>query len=116
MALFTPSERFNVYYTWLLLQNFPAEIADEVLESLVESNVLIKYPKNDRIIPGKKNALSQKFGTTFAGELPLDLNIQAKEYYKFLNGKEDLIPLEGELLSSGMMACVLDLVSRRKVG
>lgn len=115
MALFTPSERFNVYYTWLLLQNFPAEIADEVLESLVESNVLIKYPKNDRIIPGKKNALSQKFGTTFAGELPLDLNIQAKEYYKFLNGKEDLIPLEGELLSSGMMACVLDLVSRRKL-
>ncbi|CAO3661734.1 unnamed protein product [Rhizopus stolonifer] len=115
MALFTPSEKFNVYYIWLLLQNFPAEIADEVLESLVESNVLIKYPKNDRIIPGKKNALSQKFGTTFAGELPLDLNIQAKEYYKFLNGKEDLIPLEGELLSSGMMACVLDLVSRRKL-
>ncbi|KAG1524118.1 hypothetical protein G6F52_004462 [Rhizopus delemar] len=112
MSLLTPSERFNPYYVFLIIRRFPESIVEDAIRMLVDSKTLIKAPKYDRVIPGTRNALSSKFTTELAGGLPQDLYTQAKEYDKFLNEQNEQILLQGEFISSGMMACMLSLASQ----
>ncbi|KAG1319974.1 hypothetical protein G6F62_011570 [Rhizopus arrhizus] len=112
MSLLTPSERFNPYYVFLIIRRFPESIVEDAIRMLVDSKTLIKAPNYDRVIPGTRNALSSKFTTELAGVLPHDLYTQAKEYDKFLNEQSKQILLQGEFISSGMMACMLSLASQ----
>jgi hypothetical protein len=99
----------------MIVKSFPEDIVKDTVQELVKIGTLIKSPRNDRVIPGTRNALSAKFMTRLAGDLPSNLFDQAKEFDKFLNQQETKIIFQKDTVSSGMMACLLDLMSQEKV-
>ncbi|KAI9280039.1 hypothetical protein BY458DRAFT_451465 [Sporodiniella umbellata] len=114
-SLFTPEEKFDPYASWLMLQSFSPQIYEKSLTGLLKSGVLRQKGINDRALPGTRNVLSFTFLRTFATKMPEEVFFQAKEYHAFLNKKDEVLTLKGETISSGMMLCMLDLVSRKKL-
>ena len=83
MSLLTPSERFDPFYSFKLLQVFPQEISNSVLEALHKSNTLIRSPQHDRTVPGTRYALSAKFMIRLSSSYPEGIYAQAREYENF---------------------------------
>lgn len=113
MCLLTPSERYDPLYSYAVFNSFPKVLQEEVVKEMRSEGTLI-ICKGDRPIPGTRLGLSSKFTSFMAGKLPKNFFEQAREYDKYLNqlGKNRFM---ADMVSSGMMGCILSLVSSNKV-
>jgi hypothetical protein len=113
MCLLTPSERYDPLFSYSVLSSFPRELQDEVMKEMRTEGTLIGC-KGDRPVPGTRFGLSSKFTTSMSGKLPKHFFQQAREYDKYLNqlGKNRFM---ADVVSSGMMGCILSLLSDNKV-
>lgn len=110
----TPTEVYDPFFAYAIISSYSSDLFDLAVLKMRERNCLIKS-KRERSIPGTKFSMSARFSTLMCGVFPLSLFKQAQEYDKYLSfqsGKNRIAP---EFISSGMMACILDLVSDNKV-
>lgn len=114
MCLLTPQELYDQFYCYLILQQFPKATLDKAVKQLIEENSVIKN-KGARPIPGVKASLSAIFLDKLSGSLPNNMLHQAKEYENFLSTQDTKIRFNPTYVSSGMMACLLNLLSSNKV-
>jgi hypothetical protein len=59
--------------------------------------------------------LASKVYQIMSGKLPQNLLEQTREYYKYLNEQTSSNRFVPEVVSSGMMACLMTLLSEYKV-
>lgn len=114
MTLMTPAEFFDPFHAFHVLGKFPPRIKDIVFEKMRAARTLI-LASGDRPIPGSKLALSAKFMRDMRGQLPVHMLNQAKEYEKFLCTQTEKFKFSPAQVSSGMMACLLNLLSDNQV-
>ncbi|KAG1119550.1 hypothetical protein G6F42_012952 [Rhizopus arrhizus] len=114
MALMTPAELFDPFHAYQILSKFPQHLMDTVFEQMKTEKILI-LACGDRPIPGTSWALSAKFMKDMSGELPVDLFNQAKEYERFLTTQTEKFKFLPYHVSSGMMACLLNLLSDNQI-
>lgn len=110
----TPDEVYDKFYCYNVLQKFPEHILNEAIDKLTFEGTLIKN-RGARSIPGMKRSLAAKFLKLMTGELPFEMLKQAKEYEKFLGTQDTRIRCDPTYVSSGMIACMLNLLSSHKV-
>jgi hypothetical protein len=114
MILMTPAEVFDPFYSYSLLRKFPKDLQEEVMDSMLKEGTLINNP-GSRPIPGTRFSLSNKFVAVMVGKLPTNIFSQANEYDRFLSDLNDKTRFSPSYVSSGMMACLLNLASNEKV-
>ncbi|KAI8346394.1 hypothetical protein EDC96DRAFT_601189, partial [Choanephora cucurbitarum] len=114
MSLMTPSEYYDPFYCYSVLQQFPKSILDDTLKKMRDDGTLVLTIQN-RPIPGTRFSLSEKFMRCMAGQLPNNIFQQANEYEKFLRQQNGMIRFTSDYASSGMIACLLNLVSDNKL-
>ncbi|KAI7899976.1 uncharacterized protein BX663DRAFT_519176 [Cokeromyces recurvatus] len=114
MSLITPIEVFDPFFSYSILKKFPQEVHDKMLNEMNKNGILIKKRK-ERALPGTLMSLSAKFFNTMVGQLPENMFKQAVEYEKFLSAAKSKVRFSAEFVSSGMMACLLNLISENKV-
>jgi hypothetical protein len=115
MTLMTPTEVYDPFYSYSILKQFPSGLKNEVLESMSKEGALIKRNHGARPIPGCRLSLSNKFINDMVGKLPQNMLSQASEYERFLSEHGEKTRFLPAYVSSGMMACLLNLVSNEKV-
>jgi hypothetical protein len=110
----TPAELYDEFYCYTIIQGFPAKTLQKTMAEMNKAGTLIKK-RGGRPIPSTNMSLSAKFMSIMAGELPAELLPQAKEYEKFLGTQDTKFRFNSVYVSSGMMACLLNLLSNKKV-
>ncbi|OBZ87269.1 hypothetical protein A0J61_04683 [Choanephora cucurbitarum] len=114
MSLMTPSEYYDPFYCYSVFQQFPKRILDDTFKKMRDDGTLV-LTSQDRPIPGTRFSLSEKFMRCMAGQLPNNIFQQANEYEKFLRQQNGMIRFTSDYASSGMIACLLNLVSDNKL-
>lgn len=114
MCLLTPAEKYDPYYAHYAIIAYPKHLHQLAIDELRADGALIQA-KTDRSVPNTKYGLSAKLGSLMAGKLPENMLVQAKEYYKYLSEQTSSNRFLPEFVSSGMMACLLSLLSENKV-
>lgn len=110
----TPTEVFDPYYSYSMLRRFPKDLQEEMTQRMLKEKILIRQ-RGERPIPGTSLSLSGKFFRTMVGKLPQQMFSQASEYERYLSENDDKTRFSAIYISSGMMACLLNLVSNEKV-
>lgn len=114
MTLMTPAELFDPFHAFHILGRFSPRIKEIMFEKMRATRTLI-VASGDRPIPGSRLALSAKFMKDMRGQLPVHMFNQAKEYEKFLYTQTEKFKFSPAQVSSGMMACLLNLLSDNQV-
>lgn len=105
---------YDPFFSYSVFLSYPPELFNAAIEEMRAAGVLI-HAKSDRSIPGSKFGLGAKAFNIMAGKLPKNMLNQAKEYYKYLNEQTSSNRFLPEVVSSGMMACLLMMLSEYKV-
>ncbi|KAI9470920.1 MAG: hypothetical protein EXX96DRAFT_372624 [Benjaminiella poitrasii] len=114
MCLMTPIEVFDPFFSYSILKKFPQRVHDEAVRKMHKKGILVKR-RGERALPGTLMSLAAKFFNVMVGQLPDNIFKQAVEYDKFLSSKDSKVHFSSEFVSSGMMACVLNLLSENKL-
>ncbi|KAI9498215.1 hypothetical protein BDB00DRAFT_503846 [Zychaea mexicana] len=117
MILLTPYEFYDPFFAHAVVSHQPNEIVQQAVNEMHSLGQIVKSKGeriNNRRLPGMFWNLSKRYMNDMACTLPTNFFLQAKEYKKYLlsHGKSSFIPI---LISSGMMGCVLDLLSQHKL-
>lgn len=110
----TPTEVYDPFFAYAIINSYPPHLLDAAVHSMREKNCLINS-KQERSIPGTKFSMSARFNTLMCGVFPMSLFKQAQEYDKYLSSQSGKSRIAPEFISSGMMACIMDLLSDDKV-
>ncbi|KAI9302161.1 hypothetical protein BJ944DRAFT_124919 [Cunninghamella echinulata] len=117
MIIFTPTEVYDPYHTYGLLHDFPDEIFKDAIQLLRDEGLLVRTKGHrvaDRRIPGTQFGISDKFMRIMANNIPKNFFPHACEYENYIV-KERATTIDPIELNSGMMGCILDLFSDRKI-
>lgn len=114
MTLLTPTEVFDPFLCYAIINSYPRHVFDDALQTMRDRNCLI-LSKQERSIPGTKFSMSARFNTLMCGRLPQALMEQARKFDTFLSSQPVKNRLTPEYISSGMMSCIVDLLSDDKV-
>ncbi|KAF7725782.1 hypothetical protein EC973_009399 [Apophysomyces ossiformis] len=117
MILMTPQETYDPFYAYAILNRYPKNLFTRALDESKTNGVLVKARckrLHDRRLPGMQYGISSRFVTRMAGQLPEKFLLQAKEYEKYLHDTK-VTKFNVVNTSSGMMACMLDLISENKL-
>ncbi|KAG2206002.1 hypothetical protein INT47_005320 [Mucor saturninus] len=114
MSLMTPTEVYDPFFAYAIISSYSSDLFDLAVLKMRERNCLIKS-KRERSVPGTKFSMSARFNTLMCGVFPLSLFKQAQEYDKYLSSQSGKNRIAPEFISSGMMACILDLISDNKM-
>ncbi|KAG2223806.1 hypothetical protein INT45_001940 [Circinella minor] len=116
MVLFTPFELYDPFFAHAVISNHPRELVKCAIDEMRDTGQIAKV-KNEpsvRKLPGMAWGISKRYLHTMACSLPENFFLQATEYEKFLvkEVKSMFMPV---LVSSGMMGCVLNMLSQKKL-
>ncbi|CAO3607915.1 unnamed protein product [Cunninghamella echinulata] len=117
MIIFTPTEVYDPYHTYGLLHDFPDEIFKDAIQLLRDEGLLVRTKGHrvaDRRIPGTQFGISDKFMRIMANNIPKNFFPHACEYENYIV-KERATTIDPIELNGGMMGCILDLFSDRKI-
>jgi hypothetical protein len=114
MTLLTPTEVFDPFFSYAIINSYPSDVFGNAIQLMRDRNCLIQS-KQERPVPGTKYSMSARFNTLMCGRLPKNMLAQAQGFDKYLSLQPGKNRLTFEYISSGMMACILDLLSDNKV-
>lgn len=114
MCLLTPVEVYDPFYAHYAISLYPRHVKTLAIDDLRARGALIRA-KGERSVPDSKYGMAARLGSLMVGKLPENMFTQAKEYYKYLCEQTTSNRFLPEFVSSGMMACLLSLVSENKV-
>ncbi|KAG0172420.1 hypothetical protein DFQ30_010488 [Apophysomyces sp. BC1015] len=117
MILMSPKETYDPFYAYAILNRYPEHFLKKAISESKDDGILVRARwkrLHDRRLPGMQLGISNRFINRMAGRLPENFLLQAREYEKYLhdNGADEYSIVN---ISSGMMACVLDLISEKKL-
>ncbi|KAI8084526.1 uncharacterized protein BX664DRAFT_387253 [Halteromyces radiatus] len=113
MILMTPAELYDPYYAHTLVSSFPQSLLTCAITESRAEGVLVKAKGEritDRRIPKTLLGFSERFMRNMAVQTPENIWSQAREYERHLV-ESKTSNVDPVVLNSGMMACILDLVS-----
>ncbi|KAI8142600.1 hypothetical protein BJV82DRAFT_615423 [Fennellomyces sp. T-0311] len=117
MTLLTPIEVYDPFFAYAVINKQPPSAVNLAISIMRKNGMVVKAKverEMDRRLPGTLLSISRKFLSKMAGELPQNFFLQAKDYNEFLSihDKTMFMPI---LVNSGMMGCILDMVSQDKL-
>ncbi|KAI8990098.1 hypothetical protein BDB01DRAFT_494136 [Pilobolus umbonatus] len=107
--LLSPQEIYDNLYAYYLITQFPEEEVKSVAQKMKADKLLVL--RAVRRIPSHTLGLSTLFLRKIATTLPDKIYEQAKEYGKFLSRSQDFSTVNTDMVSSGMMLCLISLSS-----
>ncbi|KAI9322527.1 hypothetical protein BX666DRAFT_2109023 [Dichotomocladium elegans] len=119
MILFTPDEAYDPFFAYGVLHQYPQSLSTMAIERMRDQQQLVKAKSAyntapARRIPGHTYRISEKYLNQMASGMPDDFYLQAMEFEKYLSSHGST-KYAGDIVSSGMMGCILNLVSVDKL-